>query len=267
MKKYLAFPILAAAGGAGGFALRLAQNRTGFESDTGLPIAGNPYAPVLIGLLVVLAAVFVFLARMLPGERTAEPRPFETYFRGGTGARMMLALGIFTWLFSGVLGLYAGVTQPASRAELILGVLTLASALCLFPLIAVSRPDGDRTVSGGALLTPVICLVIRLVITYREDSVNPALSAYYVDLLALALLLLCLYRTASFAFGDGKTRRLTVYASMGAVLSMTTLGDSRSAAGLLFYAGGALLCLGLLCLRLQSGSRAASAQDAPGEER
>ena len=41
MKKYAVYPLLALAGGAAAFVLRLAQNRTGFEAATGLPVAGN----------------------------------------------------------------------------------------------------------------------------------------------------------------------------------------------------------------------------------
>ena len=41
MKNHAVFPALALAGGGAAFALRLAQGRTGFESATGLPVAGN----------------------------------------------------------------------------------------------------------------------------------------------------------------------------------------------------------------------------------
>ena len=51
MKKYAAYPALVLAGGAAAFALRLAQNRTGFEAATGLPVAGNVWGRLLVGLL------------------------------------------------------------------------------------------------------------------------------------------------------------------------------------------------------------------------
>ena len=50
MKKYICFPLLALVGGGAAFILRLLQRRTGFEADTGLPIPGNPYALLLVGL-------------------------------------------------------------------------------------------------------------------------------------------------------------------------------------------------------------------------
>lgn len=43
---------------------------------------------------------------------------------------------------------------------------------------------------GSLLLVPVVCFVIRLVLVYRVDSINPVLSDYYLELLALVFLTL-----------------------------------------------------------------------------
>ena len=47
-KKYF-LPLLAVLGGGCAFLLRLWQNRTGFEADTGLPIPGAPAGAALAG--------------------------------------------------------------------------------------------------------------------------------------------------------------------------------------------------------------------------
>ena len=73
MKKYVLWPLLAAAGGAGAFLLRLLQRSTGFESDTGLPVPGNLYAVLLVIWFVVLAAVCLLAAR--PCFPPASPLP------------------------------------------------------------------------------------------------------------------------------------------------------------------------------------------------
>ena len=54
MKKYNLFYLLAVLGGAVGFLLRLLQNRTGFEAETGLPVSGNLPALALIVLLKII---------------------------------------------------------------------------------------------------------------------------------------------------------------------------------------------------------------------
>ena len=71
MKKYQAVSLTALAGGAAAFVLRLAQNRTGFEADTGLPVAGNPFALLLPVFLAALALEIYLLTRRLPGEKDA----------------------------------------------------------------------------------------------------------------------------------------------------------------------------------------------------
>ena len=75
MKKTLALPLLAAAGGAAAFALRLLQNRTGFELDTGLPVPGNLPGTALLALLAVLAAAVCLLARRMPPPFPAPSPP------------------------------------------------------------------------------------------------------------------------------------------------------------------------------------------------
>ena len=66
MKQKLLIPALAVAGGAAAFALRLMQNSTGFEADTGLAVTGNFAGTALPILLVLLAAAAILLARKLP---------------------------------------------------------------------------------------------------------------------------------------------------------------------------------------------------------
>ena len=68
------------------------------------------------------------------------------------------------------------------------------------------------------LLVPVVCPVIRLVLVYRVDSIDPVLSDYYLELLALVFLTLGFYRLSSFAFGAGRTDRFALYAGLAVVL-------------------------------------------------
>jgi hypothetical protein len=253
MKKYVIFPLLALAGGACGFAVRLLQDRTGFESDTGLPVSGNPYALLLPVLLAALAALLCLLVRKLPGERGETPRRFQDYFScGGNAILSLLVTGIFLWLASGAYDVYAGLAVNASILQTALGALTLLTAACLFPVVPACRRGAGKPLSPNLLLSPVVYLVIRLILAYREDSVNPSLLAYYVELLALVFLVLSYYRASSFAFRAGRTHRFALYALLAIVLSITTLADRHSASALLMYAGGAVQTLSLLLLRLSA---------------
>ena len=78
MKRFSA-SILGVCFGAAGFVLRLLQNRTGFEPDTGLPVPGNIPA-LALPVLLVLAAVVLYLAACRTLPQKAE-EPFEVRFR------------------------------------------------------------------------------------------------------------------------------------------------------------------------------------------
>ena len=115
-------------------------------------------------------------------------------------------------------------------------------------------------------MAPPVALVVRLVLTYRLDSINPALEAYYVELLGLVFLTLGFYRLSSFAFGAGRTRRFALYTGAAVVLSLAALTDG--AAGIsstLLYLGGALTLLGFLLLRLCRPAGDCEAHHSTGE--
>ena len=280
MKQQLTLPLSALALGAAAFVLRLLQMRTGFEPDTGLPIPGAPAGLALTALLALGLLALVLLARRLPADEGDGPAfPFVS-----SDARLLMlpVAGIFLMALSGVLdllsglGLLEGVLSAAVTAadptgmttvvvvssavgfsrggHLVMGLLSLASAAGLFAAAISCRP-GRKAVSGTVLLVPVVALVIRLVLTYRVDSVEPSLSAYYVELLALIFLTLGFYRLSSFAFQTGRTRRFALYASAAAVLSLATAADGGSGpSSVLLYVGGGAVLMGFLLLRLSSST-------------
>lgn len=282
MKKQWMLPLVAVLGGAAAFALRLVQTRTGFESATGLPIPGNAAGTALVILLVALAVLLALLVRRLPKEAEQGPA-FPADFATGDAKLLTLpVIGVFLMALSGLADLYEGLglgsllDQMSAAAagsgyaetavplaesagfshqlQLLMGLLSILSAAGLFcGLLACRAGDGGtpKPFNGNLLLIPPVALVVRLVLTYRVDSVNPALAAYYVELLALVFLTLGFYRLSSFAFRAGRTRRFALYAGAAVALSIATLADgSRYLSSILLYAGGALALLGFLLLRL-----------------
>jgi glucan phosphoethanolaminetransferase (alkaline phosphatase superfamily) len=275
MKKYIGYPLLALLGGAAAFALRLMQNRTGYENSTGLPIAGNHFAGALIFLLVLFTALFFVMAHRLPGEKADSALSFSNCFRTtGAGIPTVLVLGAFAWIVSGGLSIYGGLMQSGAasavyttatgsgvltpRLSLVVGCLCIFAGVCLLPVISACRFQGRHAAPSAkagavsAILLSIACLVVLLIITYREDSINPSLSVYYVELLAQAGLILLLYRISSFAYHEGRTRRFTLYSMLSTMLCFATLADSHSLAITIFYAGGILLSMGFLLLRLNT---------------
>lgn len=281
MKKEFLLPAAAVGGGAAVLVLRLLQNRTGFEPDTGLPIAGNPLHIAIPVLLAVLAVVLVLLCRRLPSE-TEEPPAFpQAFSTPGTGLLTLTVTGVFLMAASGVLDLLTGLGfgLPAADADyaltasgllalsgvtpresLLMGLTALVSAVCLFPAAAAcrSREGTSKSCSGTLLLAPPVCLVVRLVLVYRTDSINPTLASYYMELLALVLMTMGLYRLSSFAFKAGRTRRFAFYSSAAAALCIAAPADGLGLSSLLLCAGGGLTLLGFLLQRLSQLSTPAA---------
>ncbi len=291
MKKPLLLPFIALVGGAAAAVLRLLQNTTGFEEGTGLPIPGNLPATALVILLVLLAAVLILLVRRLP-QKAAPAFPADFTARDPRLLFVPMA-GLFLMGISGVLDLVAGLgltetliqsavsaADPSgmtsvvaisssdgysSQAHLILGVLDLLAAAGLFFAVracGTKHRHSRLRFNGTWLLAPVLAMAVRLVLAYRVDSVNPALEAYYVELLALVFLNLAFYRFSSFSFDAGRTRRFALYACCAVVLCLAAFCDSSSLSARLLEIGAGLCVLGFLLLHLT----AASAPSGTGSE-
>lgn len=283
MNKQYALPLTAALGGAAAWVLRLLQNRTGYEADTGLPIPGNPAGLALAVLLVGLGIALLVTGRLLPDEEEPGPSLPRNFKTASTGLLTVPMCGVFLIALSALADLAESVgILPAGLAEsqhavysvlqagglgytpkgqMLMGLLSLLSAAALFPVLAGCRRRTESTpvhhLPAVITLAPVAMLVVRLVLTYRIDSVNPSLSMYYVDLLALVFLTLGFYRLSSFAFQAGRTRRFALYTGAAVVLCLASLADgSIYVSSLLLYAGGALTLLGFLLLRVSAGLEA-----------
>ena len=153
----------------------------------------------------------------------------------------------------------------SSQAHLILGVLDLLAAAGLFFAVracGTKHRHSRLRFNGTWLLAPVLAMAVRLVLAYRVDSVNPALEAYYVELLALVFLNLAFYRFSSFSFDAGRTRRFALYACCAVVLCLAAFCDSSSLSARLLEIGAGLCVLGFLLLHLT----AASAPSGTGSE-
>lgn len=275
MKRYPILPTAALVCGVVAFALRLVQNRTGFEAATGLPVPGNSSALFLVVWLVLSAALLTLLVRKLPKD-TGDGPAFPDAFTTDSSALLCLPVaGALLMALSGLADVLEALTQTSllarfqaaadpyatledttvslsANAQLLMGLLVLlAAAALLTAAVSCRRADQTRPFRGELLLAMPVALVVRLVLIYRLDSIDPSVAAYYVELLALVFLTLAFYRLSSFAFQAGRTRRFALYAGLAVVFSMAALADGGPLlSSLLLYAGGTVTLLGLLLLRL-----------------
>lgn len=280
MDKRYALPLTAVLGAAAAWVLRLLQNRTGFEADTGLPVPGDLTTLALAALLVLLGIALFLTAFLLPAEKDPGPALPQDFSTDSTILLTLPMCGVFLIALSGLADLVesfrmlpegivssrhaiygilrSGGLGYSPRNQLLLGILSLAAAASLLPVLAGCcrwRTGSTHRAPASITLLPVAMLVVRLVLTYRIDSVNPSLSMYYVELLALVFLTLAFYRLSSFAFQAGRTRRFALYAGAAVILCAASLADgSAYLSSLLLYGGGALTVLGFLLLRLANGA-------------
>lgn len=261
MKKFQLWPWLALAGGCGAFLPRWAQLRFGFEADTGLPVPGDPWGVVLPVLLAALAILFLALCRSAPAGVTAKASlghafPVEKSILPLLGGLLWLLSGAFQMMAAGspdeAASFDSAFAASLNRGAMIAGVLTVLSAVCLFCTLFPSSRDGRRAEpSALPLLGAVAALVVRLVLQYRSLSMDPAIQAYYLPLVALTVLCLGLYFASSFAFAAGRSRRFLAVAAWGTVLCLGAAADGDLSSQL-FYLGGALWLCELLRLHAKS---------------
>ena len=94
--------------------LRLLQNSTGYEADTGLPIPGNFAALALAVLLAGLAAALIVTARLLPAEEDPGPILPRDFSTENTALLTLPMCGVFLLGLSGLSDLACGSCRRAS---------------------------------------------------------------------------------------------------------------------------------------------------------
>lgn len=246
--------------------LRILQNLSGFEPETGLPVSGSIPAVLLPVVLVASAAALLALAwRTLPKKAAGTLREQFDLSQNGNLTMVMVGAGIMVfsgaWEMTEALGLRDTAVLSADGMELIarsvgaertaaiMGALSVAAGVCLL-IGAVFCRRAEEQASLPLLAVPV-CLLIRMIFVYRVHSVNPVLADYYLEILGLAVLILAFYRLSGFAVQAGNPALFGAYTGMAVVLTLPMMADGSAAAVL--NLGGTIALLGFDRMR-RSGS-------------
>ena len=92
---------------------------------------------------------------------------------------------------------------------------------------------GERENDAGALVCasmPMVLLVFWLIVSYKVNIINPTISAYAVEILALCAALIAFYELAGFAYGRPKAVKSIFWSQFAAFLCITALPDDRAGA-------------------------------------
>lgn len=232
------------------FALRLAQLRTGFDSETGLAVASLP-GTLLAALLAVCAAAELVLCLRLPGEKAA----FDVQFARPERAVPCLVTGSFLLAAGGAL-LLVSALPARGVAAMAAGILAVAAAGGFLLLVRQLRAGGT---AGVLPLLPAMFFAVFFVLTvYLPAGADPVLARYYLPVLAASVTAYALSQLAGFLRRESSARSFVWTADCAVILCLAAMADSLSSPGLLLlYAGCALLLSVFLLLRREGPQEAA----------
>lgn len=225
MLKVILLPLLAAAGGVGGFFLRRWELSTAFEAS-GLAI---PWAASTLFLIAWSVAVVLALALLCRGQKN-ELKDYGSAFsaRGNWGYLVVTAFAAACLLVAGVFGLadeMSGFDRP-SLLRALLWVMCMVSFFCVLAVILNNFRAGGRKYSA-ALLAPAYTCCLWLVAAYQQRAADPVVLDYVYELFAIICALLGLYFTAGFSFERAKTWRCAFFSLLSVYFGIVTLADGH----------------------------------------
>ena len=224
------------------FALRLWQNLTGFDQNTGLSQASLP-GMILVAGLLVLAAAEILLALRLDKTKASFSRRFAVPDR----EIPFLTVGCFLLIAGGGLLAVSSFGQVSGVASMVAGIMGAVSGGCILALVRTMR--SGSCVSVTPLLPAMFFGVFLVLAVYLPAADDPVLARYYLPVLASAMVAYAFSLLAGFLRGESSPRSFTPVADLAVILSITTMADGGIPLALLF--GGCALVLSVFLLLQQ----------------
>ena len=191
-----------------------------FDPETGLPTLHAPITTLLVVVLVLVAAALWWLSgRMRTDCAPEEPEDALALPHRETGW-ILIAVAALAALGSAYL--FFKEDSTLMKAAALLGILS-APVLAMMPQI-------PRWGGFGAALSvlPVLFFCLWLVVFYKENAANPILWSYGMEILAIAMCLLAVFRLSAYLFYRAKPRRAIFACMLALITSLATLTDSVS---------------------------------------
>lgn len=235
MRRDLALPALALAGGAAGFFLRWWQLDSAYRPDTGLFVHGAPATYALLGLTALLAVLFLFLLR----EKREGLDDFLPAFGSPSAGQMTLFAAAWILLAAaGALGLMDGfkslqlwrASPDAYQLSLPVSQL-LTGGLCVlagFGALCMGRMAYRGALNDqGCFLAPfpALAALVWLFSTHLKYGTEPVLMKYAFTLFAALLFTLAHYYAAGFLYGRPRPRLTAFCSLMGTAVGIVSLAD------------------------------------------
>ena len=182
-------------------------------------------------LLLMLAAYEMFCEGWLYRALFASPGTAEIF----SEREMRLLSDSADTILSRLLGFAAAALAALGSAYLFFkedSTLMKAAALLgiLSAPVLAMMPQIPRWGGFGAALSvlPVLFFCLWLVVFYKENAANPILWSYGMEILAIAMCLLAVFRLSAYLFYRAKPRRAIFACMLALITSLATLTDSVS---------------------------------------
>lgn len=253
MRKDIFLPVLALAGGAVGFLLRLWQYTSAYGPATELFAHGAPASGALVAWVIVVGVLALLLGR----GGTVQEKPEEAFLCPSSGYMTVMTAGGMCFLLAAASGVPELLQQyQAWRFDPQYNMLPVAFGLsvlfCLLGSVGalVSGRNNYRSITGlqtrAPATLPAYAALPWLMALYQENSRDPVLIRVFVPLLAAVFLLLALYQQAAFFYRRPHPVRFTFFAVVGITLGLTSLADRPGLFRILSTLSFVLCALGAL---------------------
>ena len=227
MPKVILPPLLALAGGFGGFLLRRWELSAAFDAS-GLAIPWAPSSLLLILWSLLIAGAILLLCR----KPLHAPKGYDDGFAavGNLYYLVLSAVAAVCLLLAGVLGLGGEFTGGApGLLRMLLWVLCLVSCICVVSTVLANFRGAQRSFNL-ILLAPAYTFCVWLVVAYQQRAADPVVQDYMYELFAIICALLAFYFTAGFSFGKAKVWPCAVFCLLSVYFGVVTLADGHETA-------------------------------------
>ena len=236
--------VSACVAGALGLFARWMQLGNSFEQSTGLPIKGSFWNGAVFFICALTIAVLAFLSLRL-GRYEAE-LSFREAFRGRNLLYPLLAaiFGI-VMIVGGVMVLLKAGNSMFPAMQRLFGALAMVSGVSL-PVIAMGpKKDSNGLNICVATIIPVVLCCFWLLVSYRENSADPTVWHYSIEILAIAAAVMAYYYVAGYAFLRPRPKLTVFFCLLAGAFCIITLADSRAVGEQLLFAATGLMLISI----------------------
>ena len=240
MKKNVIAVIIAAAAGIAAMFIRTQQLAVGYDAE-GLHIPGDGLLTVLIILSVVVAAALFLIAFLVKCNE-------DVPLKGNAFALALALAGALVLVVYAVLTLMKFTATRNVLNELVFPAFALVAAYCtvVFTAGIFKGHEGKRLSSAGAI--PIFFMCFWLILSYRENAIEPVLSRFVFQELAIIFTAIGYCCTVQNTVYGKATPAALAFSAAALFLLILSLADGYSGYGVLLivYAALETLCSALM---------------------